>query len=420
MIATHPRRRVVVTGMGVIAPNGSNLATFWESIVEGRIAARPLSRFDSNPFPSRVAAEVRGFKLGDYADPKKAHRLDLSNQYGMAAASLAIADARISPEDWNPERVGIVEATSLSGTESSLKGQAAFENRGYRGISPFAVINGYVGGGAGEIALELGIQGHAASYSSGSASGNDVIGYALRMIRAGEVDMMVAGGAEAPILPPLWGVFCRTKVMTTRNETPETAMRPFDATRDGFVLGEGAGFLVLEELSHAIARGSRIYAEVVGHGRACEAYHSVAPHPEGIGIQRAMESALRDAQLSPSEVTYINAHGTATGPNDTVEIRAIKAHFGEHSKRLAVSSTKAVTGHLLAAGGAIESVVCALAIYHRVIPKTSNLIVPDSEYDLDLVPSESRPYPLRVAMNLNSGFGGRNACLVLSRYDETQ
>ena len=416
MSRNERRRRVVVTGMGVIAPNGNDLATFWGSIRDGRTATAPLTRFDATHLPSRVAAEVRNFNLAKYTDPKKAHRFDLSIQYGLAAARQAITDAGMGSEVGDPERVGIIEGTSVSGMESSFKGQTAFERRGYRGMSPFTLINAYTGGGAGEIALDLGIRGHACSYSSGSASGNDAMGYALRMIRDDEVEVMVAGGTEAPILAPLWGAFCLTKVMSTRNETPATAMRPFDAARDGFVLGEGAAFLVLEELSHALGRGARIYAEMTGHGRACEAYHSVAPHPDGIGMRRAMEKALRDAGVTPSGVNYINAHGTATSANDTVEIKAIKNHFGAHALRLAVSSTKGVTGHLLAAAGALESVVTALAIYHQVIPKTTNLTVPDAGCDLDLVPFESRPYPIEVALNLSSGFGGKNSCLVLERY----
>lgn len=416
MSCDEHHRRVVVTGMGVVAPNGNDLTTFWESIRDGRSATAPLTRFEAGQFPSRVSAEVRNFDLAKYTDPKKARRLDLSIQYGLAAARMAFTDATAGLAVGNPERIGIIEGTSVSGMESSFKGQTAFEGRGYRGMSPFTLINAYTGGGSGEIALELGIHGHAASYSSGSASGNDVIGYALRMIRDDEVDMMVAGGTEAPILAPLWGAFCLTRVMSTRNDTPTTAMRPFDAERDGFVLGEGAAFLVLEELSHALSRGARIYAEVVGHGRACEAYHSVAPHPEGIGMRRAIEKALHNAGLPASEVNYINAHGTATPANDTVEIKAIRKHFGTHTQHLAVSSTKGVTGHLLAAAGAVESVVTALAIHHQIIPMTANLSTPDPECDVDLVPFESRPYPIEVAMNLSSGFGGKNSCLVLKRY----
>ncbi len=419
MIALGPRRRVVITGMGVIAPNGQNLATFWDSILEGRSAAAPLTRFDASSFPSRTAAEVHDFDLGRYTDRKKARRFDSAIQFGVAAATEALLDAtqgsKVSGMG-DPERIGVVEGTSVGGIEAWLKGLPSFAQRGYRSISPFTLANGYAGAGATEIALELGISGHSCTYSSGSASGNDAMGYALRMIRDDEADAMVAGGAESPILAPLWGAFCQTKVMTVRNETPATSMRPFDATRDGFVLGEGAAFLVLEELSHALSRGARIYAEMIGHGRACEAYHSIAPHPEGIGVRKAIEKSLSDAGIDRSEVSYINAHGTATPVNDSVEIKAIEGHFGSDARRLAVSSTKGVTGHLLAAAGAIETVVTALAIYHQVIPKTTNLTVPDPELDVDLVPFQSRPYPIDVALNLSAGFGGKNSCLVLRRY----
>ena len=410
-------RRAVITGMGVIAPNGNDLVTFWESVRDGRSAARTLTRFELGDLPSRVAAEVRDFDLAQYTDPRKVRRFDLSIQYALAASKLAMMDAGGTGGICDPERMGIIEGTSVGGMESSFKGQTAFERRGYRQMSPFTLINAYTGGGAGEIALELGIHGHAASYSSGSASGSDVIGYALRMIRDDEADVMVAGGAEAPLLAPLWGAFCRTQVMTTRNDTPASAMRPFDTTRDGFVLGEGAGFVVLEELSHALARGARIYAEVVGHGRACEAYHSVAPHPNGVGIRSAMERALRDAEMAPMDVNYVNAHGTATEMNDKAELTAINGLFGEHSGRLSVSSTKPVTGHLLAAAGAVETIVTALALHHQTIPQTANLIVPEDRGVLDLVAGKSRPYPIHVAMNLSVGFGGKNACLVLKRYD---
>ncbi|HTE88267.1 MAG TPA: beta-ketoacyl-[acyl-carrier-protein] synthase family protein, partial [Terriglobales bacterium] len=295
-------------------------------------------------------------------------------------------------------------------------GQSAYLARGYRSMSPFTLINAYCGGGSGEIALELGIKGHAISYSSSSASGSDAIGYATSMIEQDEVDVMVAGGVEAPLLAPLWGAFCLTKVVTSRNETPQEAMRPFDRHRDGFLLGEGAAFVVLEELSYALGRGARIYAEVAGHGRSCEAYHSVSPHPDGIGLHRAMEKALRRAKLHASEVDYINAHGTATEANDRVETRAIRRLFGEHASRLAVSSTKPVTGHLLAAAGALETVVCVLTLTHKKIPLTLNFKEPADECDLDYVGGESRAYPVRVAMNISSGFGGKNSCLILKEY----
>ena len=416
MIAPPLNRRVVITGMGVIAPNGCDLPTVWHSVTKGVSAAAPVSRFDASDLPNRVACELKNFESSRYMDGKKARRFDLSIQYGIAASQLASRDAGIDFADIDPDRVGVVEGTSVSGMESSFKGQTAYEGRGFRSMSPFTLINAYCGGGSGEIALELGIKGLAVSYSSGSASGNDAIGYALNMIQHDEADVMVAGGAEAPLLAPLFGAFCLTKVMTARNDEPQRAMLPFDRTRDGFLLGEGAAFLVLEELSHALARGAKIYAEVAGHGRSCEAFHSVSPHPEGIGLRRAMEKALRRARLHASEVDYINVHGTATETNDLAETQAIKHLFGEHAGRLAVSSTKPITGHLLGAAGALETVICALALHHQEIPLTLNHEAPAEGCDLDYVRHESRRYPIQVAMNLNSGFGGKNSCLILRKH----
>ncbi len=409
-------RRVVITGMGVIAANGNDLSGFWHTIQKGVSAAVPLTRFDTSNAPTRIAAEIQDFDATRYMDSKTARRLDRSLQYSVAAARLAASDARLDLGAVDPDRVGIVEGTSLSNNETAARTEIAYSQKGYRGVSPLAMINGYCGGGSGEIALELGCKGHSITCSSGSASGNDVMGYALTMIQNDEVDIMVAGGAEAPILPQIWGVFCQSKVMTRNNDCPKEAMRPFDKSRNGFLLGEGGGFIVLEELSHALGRGAKIYAEVLGHGRCSEAYHPVAPHPEGMGIHRAMEKALRKARLHATEVDYINVHGTATEANDLVETRAIKRLFGSHAKRLAVSATKPVTGHLLAAAGAVETIVCTLALHHQEIPLTLNLKEPADECDLDYVSSRSRPYPIRTVMNLNSGFGGKNSCLILGQY----
>jgi 3-oxoacyl-[acyl-carrier-protein] synthase II len=304
----------------------------------------------------------------------------------------------------------------MSGNEGAVKAEEGFHRSGYKGVGPFALINGYSGAGSGEIARELNVRGHSVTLSSSSASGNDALGYALNMIRYEEVDVMVAGGAEAPIVPHTWGGLCLNKVMSRRNDAPAAAMRPFDKNRDGILLGEGAAYLVLEELSYALSRGARIYAEILGHGRSCEAYHPVAPHPDGIGYFRAVEKAIRHAGINPDEVDYINAHGTATEANDIVETKAIKRFFGSHAYRLAVSSTKPITGHLLGAAGALETVVCALALQHQEIPLTLNHQEPGLECDLDYVAGRSRPYPIRVALNLSSGFGGKNSCLVLRRY----
>ena len=409
-------RRVVITGMGVIAANGKDLQTFWSTIRNGISAAAPVTRFDTSNAPTRIAAEIQDFDPTRYMDPKTARRLDRSLQYSVAAARLAAQDAKLEFGEIDPDRVGIVEATSLSNNETAARTEIAYSQRGYRAASPLAMINGYCGGGSGEIALELGCKGHSITCSSGSASGNDVMGYAISMVQNDEVDVMVAGGAEAPILRQIWGVFCQTKVMTRNNDNPKEAMRPFDRQRDGFLLGEGGGYLVLEEFSHALSRGARIYAEVFGHGRSSEAYHPVAPHPDGLGVHRAIEKALRKARLHWTEVDYINVHGTATEANDIVETRAIKRLFGNHASKLAISSTKPVTGHLLAAAGAIETIVCVLALQHQEIPLTLNLKEPAAECDLDYVPSRSRPYPMRAVMNLSCGFGGKNSCLILGRH----
>ncbi len=410
------RRRVVITGMGVVAANGCDLGTFWKSIREGKSAGRRLTRFDSGTSPTKIAAQVENFEATKYMDAKLARRLEDSNRFGVAAAVLAHRDCGIDISKIDADRVGVVEGTTASSNESAVKTMEGLQKRGYRGVSPNALINGYTGSGAGEIAQELGILGHAVTLSSGSASGNDTLGYAVHMIRYEEVDVMLAGGSEAPIMPLVWAALDVGRVMSRRNESPQTAMRPFDKSRDGILLGEGGAYMVVEELSHALSRGARIYAEVLGHGRSCEAYHPVAPHPEGIGPYRAMQKALRDAGADSEKVDYINAHGTATEANDVVETKAIKKFFGAHAYRLAVSSTKPVTGHLLGAAGALESVVCALAIYHEEMPLTLNHRESDPACDLDYVSGQSRRYPIRLALNLSCGFGGKNSCLVLGKY----
>lgn len=409
-------RRVVITGMGVIAANGLTLQNFWRSIRGGISAGKAMTRFDVGSAPTRFAAQIEGFDAANYMDAKSARRLDFSHRYGVAAARLAQQDAGIDCSQIDPDRIGVVEGTTASSNESASRADEGFAKRGYKGVSPNALFNGYSGAGAGEVAQALNLQGHAITVSSSSASGNDALGYAVSMIRDEEVDVMVAGGAEAPIMPHVWGGLCVAKVMSRRNDDPQGAMRPFDASRDGILLGEGAAYLVLEELSHALSRGARIYAEILGHGRSCEAYHPVAPHPEGIGFARSMQKALRRARITVTDVDYINAHGTATEANDIVETKAIKRVFGPHAYRLGISSTKPVTGHLMGAAGALETVVCALAIHHQEMPLTLNHREPAPDCDLDYIAGQSRPYPIRVALNLSAGFGGKNSCLILARY----
>jgi len=409
-------RRIVITGMGVITAPAQRIDQFWNCIRHGLSGGKPMTRFPAGAAPTLIAAQIDDFDSEKFMDAKMARRLDRSHRYGVAAARLAQEDAGIDFSKVDADRVGIVEGTSMSSNEAAARADEGYQRKGYKGVGPFALINGYSGAGSGEIAKELNIRGHSITLSSSSASGNDALGYALSMIRHEEVDVMVAGGAEAPIAPNIWGALCLGQVMSRRNDTPQSAMRPFDKTRDGILLGEGSAYLVLEELSYALSRGARIYAEILGHGRSCEAYHPVAPHPEGLGYFRAIQKGIREAKIDLEEVDYINAHGTATEANDLVETKAIKRYFGAHAYRLAVSSTKPVTGHLLGAAGALETVVCALALHHQEIPLTLNHDEPGVGCDLDYVRGRSRPYPIRIALNLSSGFGGKNSCLVLQRF----
>jgi 3-oxoacyl-[acyl-carrier-protein] synthase II len=416
MAFADEQRRVVITGIGVIAANGSTPLKFWESVRDGRSAADFLTRFDVSKIPSKVAAEVRDFNPGDFMDVKVARRLERALQFSVAAAQMAKKDAGIDFDNIDPDRCGVAEGTSMSNNEAAHSTTEAFRKRGYRGVSISGVISGAAGAGSGEVAYELGVKGHAVTICSSSASGNDAIGYALNMIRGEDVDIMIAGGAEAPLIESAWGGLCANRVMTRNCADPKTALRPFDKNRDGFILGEGAGYVALEELSHALARGAKIYAEVVAHARSVEAYHPLAPHPEGNGYYRAMEKALRQGGIEREQVDYINAHGTATPANDAVETRAINRFFGSHTRQLSVSSTKPVTGHLMGGAGALETIVCTMAIQHETIPMTANLLERDPECNLDYVTDRPRPYPLNVVLNLNSGFGGKNSCMVLRRY----
>ncbi len=409
-------RRVVITGMGVIAPSAHDLDSFWRSLADGESAAAPLSRFDASAMPTRIAAEVKGFDPREYTDAQTARRLDLCQLYAIAASRLAVADAHLDLGQLDSDRVGVVEGSSVGGIEAGITAQLAYARRGYRGIPPSGMINGHHGAGSGAVALQLGIRGYAITLGTSSASGGDAIGYALRTLQLGEVDVVVAGAAEAPLFPAVWSSLCLNRVMTRRNDTPKQAMRPFDRDHDGVLLGEGAAFLVLEERAHAFSRGARVYGEILGYGRSCEAYHPVLPHPEGNGATRALQKALSEAGLSPNEVDYVNAHGTATTANDIVETIALKRVWGEGARQLMVSSTKPVTGHLLGAAGALETVVCALALYHQEVPPTLNFQVAADGCDLDYVPRTARRTRVRAAVNMSSGFGGKNACIVLGRH----
>lgn len=410
-------RRVVVTGIGLLAPNGLTVDSFWDSLCAGRSAAAPITNFDAGPFITRIACEMKDYVAEHYLDPKKAKRLDKSLQFGIVAARQAVQDSGADLKTINPGRMGIVEGTSVAGLQHTFDTHRAYLAKGLKGLSTFSLMNSYCGGGSSEIALDLGVPCQAITICTACSSGNDAIGYALNAIRNDDADIMVAGATEAPIVEGYVATFCASKSLTKRNDTPSSSMRPFDRHRDGFLLGEGAAFLVLEDLSHALARNARIYCEIIGYGSSSEAYHSVAQHPDAIGIRQAMEKAFFRARLLPSEVDYINAHATATQTNDLNETHAIKQVFKDHARRVQISGTKPVTGHLAGAAAALEAVVCVLSIDRNIIPPTINLSEPEDGCDLDYVPGTARHFPVKTAVNLNAGFGGKNSCLIFRAYE---
>lgn len=414
-----PERKIVVTGIGVIAPNGQTLDDFWLSLCAGKSSASFITRFDTAEMPCKVGCEIKDFDATQFIDAKKARRYDRSILYAVAAAKLAVRDASLDIGTLDLDRTGIYEGTSVSGIDNSAKSYAEFAHRGYRAIKPYNLVNAFCGGASSEIALELGIHGQATTICTACSAGNDAIGYALQAIRDDLGDVMIAGASEAPLVDGYWSIFSAAGVMTREMDNPAVAMKPFDRRRDGFVLGEGATFFILEELSHALSRGARIYAEVVGHGQSCDAHHPVAQHPDGRGTYHAMEKALRQAQMAPSEIDYINAHGSATASNDVIETNAIKRFFGPHARRVAISATKPVTGHLAGATAAIEAAICVLSIQRHEMPPTVNLTEPEDGCDLDYIIGQSRRYPVRAAMNINAGFGGKNSCLVFRRYPDS-
>jgi 3-oxoacyl-[acyl-carrier-protein] synthase II len=414
MVNTH--RRVVVTGLGVIAPNGNTVPDFWSTVIQGQSAASWVTRFDASQMPCRFACEVKNFDPGRYMDEKKAKRFDRSILYAIGAGKQALDDAGFEPSRINPDRFGIIEGTSVSGLDNTLREHTKFVERGYRSIQPSNLVNAFCGGASSELAIELGLQCQATTITTACSAGNDAIGYGLRAIRDDVADVMLAGATEAPIVDGYYAIFAAAGVMTRQKENPAAAMRPFDRDRDGFVLGEGSAFLVLEELTHALARGARIYCEVSGHGQACDAHSIVALHPDAIGSIRAIERAMFAAGVNPDEVDYVNAHGSATGMNDVLETKALKATLRSRAQRIPISATKPVTGHLAGGAAAIEAVVCALALARGVVPPTANLSTAATGCDLDYVQGAARDYPLKTALSLSAGFGGKHSALLMRKY----
>jgi 3-oxoacyl-[acyl-carrier-protein] synthase II len=410
--------RTVVTGMGVVAPNGIGIESFWRSITGGVSGVGPITRFDASRHDARIAGEVKGFDPLQWLEKKEVRKMDLFIQYAIAAAQMAYDDSGLKVTDENRERVGIVVGTGMGGLPNLEEVHKILLEKGPGRISAFFIPSIITNLASGQISMRFGMKGPNSCVCTACATGNHAIGDSLRIIQRGEADVMLAGGTEAVITPLTIGGFCAMKALSTRNDEPTRASRPFDKDRDGFVMSEGAGLMVLESLTHAKRRGAKIYAEIVGYGMSADAYHITLPAPEGEGAARSMRLALKDAGVAPPQVDYINAHGTSTPAGDVNETLAIKAVFNEHARKLAVSSTKSMTGHLLGAAGGVESVITVLALYHGILPPTINYEMPDPECDLDYVPNVARHAEVRHALTNSFGFGGTNATLVLKKFEE--
>lgn len=408
-------RRVVVTGLGVVSPVGIGVESFWNALMEGRSGIRRISRFDPSDLATQIASEVMDFDPTDFMDKKEVRRNDRFVQFGYAAAQMALKDAGFSVTPANGPRVGVMVGSGIGGAITWEEQHKILQTKGADRVSPFFIPMIIMNMASGFISIQTGAKGPNTCVVTACATGGNAIGDAMRVIERGDADVMIAGGTEAAITPLSVAGFCSMKAMSTRNHEPERAVRPFDATRDGFVMGEGAGIVVLEALEHAERRGARIYAELVGYGMSADAYHITQPDPEADGPARAMQNAIADAKMASADIDYINAHGTSTPYNDKTETLAIKKAFGPHAKRLAVSSTKSMTGHLLGAAGGIELIVCVLAIDRSAIPPTINYEFPDPECDLDYVPNKPREARVDAAMSNAFGFGGHNATLIVRR-----
>jgi 3-oxoacyl-[acyl-carrier-protein] synthase II len=409
------RRRVVVTGLGIVCPVGNSVDEAWKNILAGRSGITRITRFDASAFPSQIAGEVKGFDVAAYLSTKEARRYDTFIHYGLAAAIQAIKDSGVQITAENAERIGCVIGSGIGGLPLIEETHAHYEKGGPRKISPFFVPGSIINMIAGQLSIMYGLKGPNLAMVTACTTSNHCIGDAGRLIEYGDADVLVAGGSESTISPLGLGGFTAPRALSTRNDDPATASRPWDKDRDGFVLGEGAGVLVLEEYEHAKRRGAKIYCELTGYGMSADAFHITAPSEDGDGAARCMTNALRNARLNPDQIDYINAHGTSTQLGDIAETTAVKRAFGDHAKRLAVSSTKSMTGHLLGAAGGIEAVFTVLAVHRQVAPPTANLFNVDPACDLDYVPIEARERPIGAALSNSFGFGGTNGTLIFAR-----
>ncbi|MDF2683423.1 MAG: fabF [Brevibacillus sp.] len=411
------KRRVVITGVGVISPVGNDAQTFWNSLLEGKSGIDRLTAFDASEYPTQIAGEVKDFNPELYMDKKEVRRTDRFVQFGLAAAKMAIEDAKLEITAENAERVGVYIGSGIGGLSTWEEQHTVLLEKGPRRVSPFFIPMLIANMASGAVSIQYGAKGPTSSAITACATGTNAIGDALRLIQFDHADVMIAGGAEATVRPMAFAGFCSAKAMSTRNDEPQKASRPFDSDRDGFVMGEGAGVVILEELEHAKKRGATIIAEVIGYGMSADAHHITSPSPGGEGAARCMTNALKDAGIDPTEVDYINAHGTSTDQGDIAETQAIKLVFGEHAYKLAVSSTKSMTGHLLGATGGIEAIASAYALRDQILPPTINLENQDPECDLDYVPNHARKAKVDVAVSNTFGFGGHNATVILKRYE---
>ena len=411
------KKRVVITGLGCVTPVGTGKDTFWDNIKNGVCGIDKITRFDASSFQTQIAGEVKDFNPEDYINKKELKRMDRFSHFAIASADMAVKDSNLDLESLDKEQMGVIIGSGIGGVETIEEQHKILLGKGNKRVSPFFVPMMIANMAAGQVSIMLGAKGPNTNVSTACASGSHAIGDAFKVIQRGDATIMVAGGSEAGVTPLSFAGFCNMKAMSTRNDDPSTASRPFDKDRDGFVMGEGAGIVILEELEHALKRGAKIYAEVVGYGATADAYHMTTPAENGEGASRSIKMAMRDGNIPLNEVDYINAHGTSTYYNDKFETMAIKDVFKEHAYNLCVSSTKSMTGHLLGAAGAVEAIVCAMSIYDGFVPPTINVQNVDEELDLDYVINKGKEKIVRYALSNSLGFGGHNATLAFKKYE---
>ncbi|NWF51777.1 MAG: beta-ketoacyl-ACP synthase II [Nitrospirae bacterium] len=413
------RRRVVVTGLGLITPLGLDVKTSWGNLINGKSGIGKITSFDASKFPTQIAGEVKNFNAEDYIEARDIKKMDRFIQFAVASATMALEDSGLKITNENSERVGVIAGSGIGGLSTIEYYHSVLLEKGPRRITPFFIPMLVINLASGQISIRFGAKGPNSAISTACATGNHSIGDAFKIIQRGDADAMIAGGAEAVITPLGIGGFNAMKALSTRNNEPEKASRPFDIDRDGFVMGEGAGIMILESLGSAIKRGAKIYAEIIGYGMTADAYHITSPSPGGEGAARCMTIALNDGGVEPSQVDYINAHGTSTKAGDELESAAIKRVFGEHAKKIAISSTKSMTGHLLGAAGGVEAIFSVLTVFNDIVPPTINLENVDPECEgLDYVPHKAKRMEVNYAMSNSFGFGGTNACILLKKFVE--